>query len=130
MVRRVAKPQPEEYLDLHWAVDQLADLKLKRKEAEEKEKDLQKKIIHRMYETQIWSVDTGYHRGTLVEPTRIEIGEAMLKRKLGATLWKRITKTILDRDLLEHEMAAGNVDPKVVAMCSEEVPIAPYIKIS
>lgn len=65
---------------------------------------------------------------TKVEGTRIVIDEPKLKKSLGAAVWNRITKAVLDKEKLENEVAVGHIDPNVVAAASEEKPVKPYLK--
>lgn len=66
---------------------------------------------------------------TLVEAARIVIDEERLKKALGADLWNKVTKRVLDKSALEDQMAQGVVDPVVVAQCSDEKPNKPYLRI-
>lgn len=69
-------------------------------------------------------------RVTKIAPTRVVIDEPRLKKALGAAAWKRVQKTVLDRDRLETQVAEGKIDVNVVATCSEIVPNKPYLKVS
>lgn len=69
-------------------------------------------------------------KGTLVEGTRITIDEARLKQALDAKMWKKITKEVLDTTKLEAAVALNEVDANVVAACSTEKDVKPYVKIS
>ncbi len=67
---------------------------------------------------------------TLVEGARVVIDPQKLKQGLGASLWNKVTKRVPDKGLIEAGIAAGEVDPNIVAAASEEVPNRPYIRIS
>lgn len=68
--------------------------------------------------------------GTLVEATRVLIDEDRLKKNLGARMWDRVTKKVLDKPKLEDAIARGDVDPNVVAQCSEVKANRPYVKVT
>lgn len=66
-----------------------------------------------------------------VSPQQLVLIERQLKKRLGATVWNKITKRVLDRQALEAAIADGIVDPGVVAQCSEEVPKGrPYVRVT
>ena len=67
--------------------------------------------------------------GTLVEPERVKIDEERLKKAVGTEVWNRITSRTLDKKKLEALLALGEIDPNVVASCSE-TSVSPYIKIA
>lgn len=69
-------------------------------------------------------------KGTLVEGTRVTIDADRLKGALGAPLWKKVTKQVLDNEKLEAAVALGEVDPNVVAACSTEKDVKPYVRLS
>jgi hypothetical protein len=70
------------------------------------------------------------HQATFVQSSSDIVNEPMLKKKLGAALWKKVTRQTLDKKLLDAHIASGDIDPAVVASCSEEKLNNPYIKIS
>jgi hypothetical protein len=102
--------------------------------AEEDVQELQKALVEDMKKTGDFKVRTAVGgesiTGTLVEASRIVVDEPGLKKALGAARWGKVTKAVLDKDKLEHEIAAGGIDPNVVAAHSEEVPNKPYIRIT
>lgn len=67
---------------------------------------------------------------TIVAGSSEVINVDMLKKTLGAAAWNKITSTVLDRKKLEDAMARKDIDPLIVAQCSETVPKKPYVKIS
>lgn len=66
--------------------------------------------------------------GTLVAGTRVTLDEEALKKSLGATKWRKVVKTVLDKAKLEAQVAVGNIDQNVVAAASTLMDIKPYIK--
>lgn len=76
------------------------------------------------------SANNGDLTGTLVKGSVITIDEDALKKALGATLWKKVTKQVLDKERLEAHIVTGDVDPNVVASVSAEKDRKPYIRVS
>ena len=77
----------------------------------------------------VLSPDDSY-KVTLVEGSRLIIDEDRLHKKLNAAQWKSVTKSVMDRGLLENAINAGDVDAQVVAEASTEIANAPYIKVT
>lgn len=95
------------------------------------EKDaIQAMVVEAMKEAGQKTMSASGVHGTLVESTVVEIDADRLKGELSAPMWKRVTKTVLDKEKLEAHVATGDIDPNVVASCSEEKPRAPYIRLS
>jgi hypothetical protein len=69
-------------------------------------------------------------KGTLVKASTVVIDPDKLKGDLTAAMWKRVTKQVLDKEMLEAHVATGDIDPNVVAAASEEKFSKPYIKVS
>lgn len=68
--------------------------------------------------------------GTKVEGSTLEFDVAKLKKRLGTSLWNRVSTRTLDKAKLESLLAAGDIDPKIVAACSDEKPKKPYIRVN
>ena len=69
-------------------------------------------------------------QATAVHATRLIFNEQQLRKKLGAPMWKKVTKQVLDRKLLEEQVALGEVSALDVADAAEEVPNKPYVKVT
>ena len=69
-------------------------------------------------------------KATVVSSSTTKVNEVTLKKALGATVWKKVTKTVLDMRKLEDAVATGEVDPVVVASHSEIVPRKAYVRLS
>jgi hypothetical protein len=69
-------------------------------------------------------------KGTLVEAQRVTYDEDRLKKALGAPVWKKVTKQVLDKQKLEAEITVGAVDPNVVAGCASVADNKPYVKVT
>jgi chromatin segregation and condensation protein Rec8/ScpA/Scc1 (kleisin family) len=69
-------------------------------------------------------------KATKVQNHRSTIDEASLRSALPEKVWIMVSTRALDKRKLEAHMAAGDVDPIVVANASTETLSAPYIKLS
>lgn len=69
-------------------------------------------------------------KATRVQATSLVIDESQLKKSLGATMWNKITRRVLDSAKLEDAIAEGKVDPVDVAQASSENKNAPYVKVT
>lgn len=70
------------------------------------------------------------YKATLVQGTTVKYNEPGLKKALGATVWKKVTKTILDKKLLEDLVTQGDIDVHVVAENSSVNENKPYVRIT
>lgn len=116
--------------DLAKAIDAIADAKERIAAEEAVVSDFTEKAKSLMAEIGCTKATTDAgNTGTLVSATRLVFDEAKLKKSLGASMWNSLTKQVLDRSLLEANIAAGKVDANVVATATDEVQNKPYIKI-
>lgn len=76
------------------------------------------------------TANNGDITGTLVKGSTISIDEEKLKKSLGAALWKKVTKQVLDKERLEAHIVTGDVDANVVAAASTEKDRKPFIKVT
>lgn len=67
---------------------------------------------------------------TLVEPQTTVIDEERLKKSVQGTTWKKITKTVLDKEKLEAAVAIGMIDLNVVAAVSTIKDIKASVRLS
>jgi hypothetical protein len=67
---------------------------------------------------------------TIVAGSKLVIDELGLKKAVGAAMWNKLTSRILDRKKLDAFIASGEVSADTVAKCSEEHPIAPYLRLT
>jgi regulator of replication initiation timing len=56
--------------------------------------------------------------------------EDKLRKRLGASLWNKITTRVLDKKKLEAFVASGEISTTVLAACSEEKPSNPFVKVT
>ena len=76
------------------------------------------------------SVSDDAIKGTLVRVTRVVINDEQLETALGATMWNKVIKKVLDKDKLEAMIVVGKIDATVVAAASEEKVNKPFVKIT
>lgn len=69
-------------------------------------------------------------KATYTRGKRIDYDEAMLKKKLGAKLWKKVSKAVLDKDALKEHLEGHPDHITDVAQCAEEVLFKPSIKFT
>lgn len=67
---------------------------------------------------------------TLVRREITKIDEPKLKKLLGARLYNKITKPVLDRGKLESLISTGEVNIDLVASASTIVGAKPYLRVS
>lgn len=69
-------------------------------------------------------------KATLVSPTKLVPNEAGLKKALGTKLWQKVSTRTLDIGKLEALMAAGEIDPSLVAQYFKDEPKGEYLRIT
>lgn len=67
---------------------------------------------------------------TVVRATTMEFNEEGLKNSVSESVWRQITKVVLDKKALEDAVARGKVALDIVADNSKEVAKKPYLKIT
>lgn len=96
--------------------------------------DAKKKILQSLENNEIDTVTIGEEENqvkvTIVRPTTLKFNEDGLQESLTPTQWRQITKTVLDKKLLEDAVARGKVDISIVSKNSKEVASTPYLKIT
>jgi LPS O-antigen subunit length determinant protein (WzzB/FepE family) len=65
---------------------------------------------------------------TRIQPHPVVIDPIRLRKRLG-TAWRQVTTQVLDKGKLEAAIAAKEIDPVVVAECSEIKDGTPYITV-
>lgn len=116
------------------SLKELRELRAQKRELEDSISVIQENTLGGLTEMGIKSITVDLDNlkitGTRVDGTVLKIDEAKLKKNLGARLWQRVTTRTLDRNKLEALVAAGEIDPRIVARCSTEEPKKPYIRIT
>jgi hypothetical protein len=72
----------------------------------------------------------GGYRATLVKNESYKVNEMGLKRAVGARVYNKVTKSVLDKKKLEQAVTEGLIDPVIVAQNSELSESKAYIRIS
>lgn len=76
------------------------------------------------------SANNGDLTGTVVRGTTLSYDEDGIKRSLGATLWKKVTKQVMDKEKLEAAIVVGDIDPNIIAQHTTEKDKKPYIRVT
>lgn len=97
-------------------------------------KELQSELLELLaqHRRKSYSVPRGNHifKATRVSSSRTSVNEEGLKKELGARLFNKATKRVLDKAKLEKMMDEGQVDPMIVGKHVVVKDSNPYIKIS
>jgi len=117
------------------AADKLVDLIIARsrsKDYAEAAKALQPDVvaaIEKLGQKSASVEDDGFvYTGTVVRGSSVKLDPDKLKTRIGSKLWNRVTTRTLDSAKLEAAVASGLITEQDVAVCSEEVERAPFIK--
>lgn len=65
---------------------------------------------------------------TLVKGERVKIDWDRFKKKVGAAVWKKITKDVPDQGLIDQAIVDGLFTLEDLAECSSTVPNSPYLR--
>lgn len=127
---KTPQEQVEEKIKIY--LREFAEIREKRKEFKKEETWRQQDIVSFMKDAGRSTITTDYDgaqevRGTLVTRSRITINEEKLKKELGAKQFNKLTERVLDEDKLEEAIKNDEVDPNIVAKCSEEK-VSEYIR--
>jgi hypothetical protein len=78
------------------------------------------------------TLQVGDTQTTFTYTTRevIKINEVGLRKALGARIFNKYTKRVLDKQKMESAMENGEVDPMTVAQFVSSTPSAPYLRVS
>lgn len=120
--------------DLDSALARFGNAKMNRDEADEEFQQAQEDLIKLMGTqksksgTFVWGGDIHEITATIVAGERIITDEPALKKRLGASMWDRVTVKKLDKTKLEDAIAQGEVDATVVAACCEAIPNKVFIR--
>lgn len=67
---------------------------------------------------------------TKVQSSTLNIDENGLSEEIGPSKWTTISKRVLDRKLLEDAVTKDRIDSDLLARHSDEVPRAPYVRVT
>lgn len=68
--------------------------------------------------------------GTRVQASSVVIDETKLQKKVGASIWNKITRKQLDKKLLESAVQSGAVKETDLADASTVTPNKPFVKVT
>lgn len=95
-----------------------------------KKSALDERILEAMIGDELYSLEDGDFKVTVVAGSRTEYDFGSLKKHLSPAKLKLVTKVVLDVAALSQQVQAGRIPPKVVAACATVKPNKPYLKIS
>lgn len=103
------------------------------KQARSRAKAAQSELV-RLMDTKTFNVadevTDEVYTATWAQRTSRIVDEAGLKKSLGAKVWDKVTRRVLDTTLLQKAMEDDVVDPTVVATHTTEERSAPYVVTS
>lgn len=70
------------------------------------------------------------YKATLVQGTTVKYNEPGLKKALGAQVWRKVTKQVLDKKKLEDLVQEGEIDVHVIAENSVVNDNKPYVRVT
>lgn len=127
-IRLLRKAEAEDH-QIALRVDMLKELKETAVAAQNAFESAQARLIEDLAEYS--DIGIGMHyRAKVVRKDSVKINETGLKKALGAVLFRKATKTVLDRKKLDELMSTGEIDPVVVSTYSEISPQKPYLSFS
>lgn len=115
--------------ELMAAIDRAVEISRKLAALSEEDKDVRGTIVTGITERGEKTVKGTSGRATLSAKRTTEYNEPSLQKRLGASLWNKITTRVLDKKKLLAYIASGEVDGAVVAACSSETTGKPYVTI-
>lgn len=122
--RQRVEPGSDEDLTIPKAAREYANLRHEEREYERRRKEVGGRLLPMMQEKSVTKEKVDFDADTIASvgiKTRdnYKIDEDKLKKALGAPLFNKLTTAKLDEDKIEAAIALGDVDPNVVAACTE-----------
>jgi hypothetical protein len=117
-------------LALDVAVLEVARAKQNLVEAEAELAKAQENLIAHLTSVGHKSREYGGFRATLVKSETVKVNEAGLKKAIGARVFNKLTKAVLDKKKLEEAVEAGAIDPVILAQNSQVVEGKPFIRLT
>lgn len=97
-------------------------------------REAQPSIIEQMEEAgsnrRIVDTDDAKVTATIVRGTTVNLDSDRLKKAIGARAWNKLTVRSLDQKKVKEAIESGDLDPNIVAECSDEVDKTPYVRTS
>lgn len=119
-----------EQLDLDLAAERLAKLKIERDQAEAAFIAQQNHLISLLDEIGVKSTSTSRYKITKRFSERVVVNESGLKKALGAVKFNKLTDRKLNRAKLNAAVAAGEVDPVLVAQNSNIKETSAWVSVN
>lgn len=94
---------------------------------------LKERLMTKLQDAELETITVGEGeevKVTIVRPTTLKIDEEGLKEALSPSLWKSVTKQVIDKKALEDAVVRGKIEASVVADNSKEVAAKPYLRIT
>lgn len=136
VAKKIARPLPRSLSKAEQALVNMAEAKNKIAAQQEVVKANQK-VVQAYLETREGEKQTitvqhagEVITGTLVAGSSLIYDEDALKKKVGATIWRKISSTVMDKTKLGEALKRGDVDDVTLASVATEKPITPYVKVS
>ncbi len=120
--------------DVNVELDEFIEAKQAMEDAQRRLELAQQNLVERMTREQrktfVKTTDGKVYRATYVQAIRTQVNEEGLKKAIGAVRFRKVSKQVLDKRLLEEALEAGTIDPVVVGQFVTEVPNRPSIRLS
>lgn len=133
-IRRTAPLPLVDYDRIDGLVVKLADLRQQEKVIKVDIKETQDDLVDEMNnvnkKTHITVASNKQHSVNVQTNTSRTINEEKLKRKVGPSIWRKVTTLLLDRKKVDALVASGEIDPVDLADCVDENESAPFIRIT
>lgn len=110
--------------------EEYSELRGRAKALEAKANKRKEKILKELERRGTKAIETDEVRITRAQKNTVIYDPDALKERLGSSRFTRITKRVVDKELLAAAVQAGKVKVKDVEACSEVKPNAPYIIVS
>lgn len=125
---QLVEENAEPVSELELAVERYERLRKLKDEATLHFTEAEELLIERMGEQK--SAKIRNRRVTVVRRDLTKIDEPKLKKILGATLWRKASKSVVDRNKLESLISTGEISVDQVASASQLVPAKPYVRVT
>lgn len=119
---------PDQKAALEKDIELLGDIRKQEKMLKIQIHEVQDRVIALQPEKE-YITESGI-KSTIVQKVKMTIFEDILKKKVGAAMWNKITTKALDRKKLDAFVASGEITSAVLAESSETNPESPYATIT
>lgn len=115
---------------LPFEIQALAELKALADAALLRFEEQQERVVKLLEQQGRKSATNGSVRARLVIGSSTRYDERGLAKALGAPVWNKVTKKVLDKGKLEDAVDKGDIDLNVVAQYATVTPNKPYIRLT